>query len=247
MQARPEDADARAGLAIALVFSGREAEARYQVQRLSESGAQTPGVRLAKGLLLGIDGNADAAYQFNRAQEDGADRALALLCQAAAADRRGTLETGQEAMAGYAALVPAAERGQFAQTLDRSLNLVKNMAGSFKWVMPPDHKGYEARLDITFTPAGKGLQATATGKFWTFSGDMSVQDVQITGKTLRFTLHVFKALFGSFDEASIYRFTCDLSGSLDDIPVVLVEWVPKRDGKFVPREDYAGTRLERQK
>jgi len=246
VQARPNDADARAGLAIALVFSGREADAKYQFQRLSESGAQTAGVRLAKGLLLGLEGNADANYQLNRAQEEGADRALALLCQAVVADRKGEMERGQKLMESYAALVPEVERGEHVKILDKNLNLAGNMVGSFKWVMPPDYEGGYGKLDIVFRRAGSGLAAAATGKFWAFSGDITVQDVQLKGKTLMFTLKVYKVLFGSLDDASTYRFTCDLSGSLDVIPVPVVEWVPGRDGKFVTRRDYANTRLERQ-
>ncbi len=246
VQARPADADARAGLAMAQVFSRREADARYHLQRLNESNAQSAGARLAKGLLLGLEGNPDAAYQLSRAQEDGADRALVLLCQAAAAERKGEMEQGRRLMEDYAGLVPEAERGEYAKALAKGLNLVGNMVGSFKWVMPPTYEGGYGKLDITFTRSGSGLAATATGKFWTFSGDIAVQDVLVKGKTLMFTIKVYKVLFGSLDDASTYRFTCDLSGSLDVLPVSAVEWVPGRDGKFVPRRDYANTRLERQ-
>jgi len=246
VQARPDDADARAGLAIAQAFSRSEADARYHLQRLNESNAQTAGARLAKGLLLGLEGNADAAYQLNRAQEDGADRALVLLCQAAAAERKGELERGRRLMEDYAGLVPESERGEYAKALAKSLNLVNNLVGSFKWVMPADYEGGYGKLDITFTRSGSGLAAKATGKFWAFSGEIVVQDVLVKGKTLMFTLKVYKVIFGSLDDPSTYRFTCDLSGSLDVLPVPAVEWVPGRDGKFVVRRDYANTRLERQ-
>jgi hypothetical protein len=246
VQARADDAEARAGLVIALVFSGREADAKYQLQRLNESGVHATGVRLAKGLMLGMEGNADANYQFSRALEDGADRALVLFCQAVAADRKGEMEQGRKFIEAYAALVPEVERGEYAKALAKNLNLVANMVGSFKWVMPPDYEGGYGKLDITFTRAGSGLAAKATGKFWTFSGDITVQDVLLKGKTLMFTLKVYKVLFGSFDEASTYRFTCDLSDSLDVIPVPAVEWDQGRNGKFVLRRDYANTRLERQ-
>jgi len=149
-------------------------------------------------------------------------------------------------MEDYAGIVPEAERGEYAKALAKSLNLVSNMVGSFKWVMPPDYEGGYGSLNITFTRAGSGLAATATGKFWTFSGDITVEDVQVKGKTLMFTLKVYKVLFGSIDDASTYRFTCDLADSQDNIPVRAVDWVPKRDGIFVRRSDYRNTRLERQ-
>ncbi len=247
VQARPDDADARAGLVVALVLSGREADAKYHLRRVDEAGLLTPGARLAKGLLLGLEGNTDAGYHLNRAGEEGADKALTLLCQAVLADRQADVERGRKLMENYAALVPDAERCELARSLDKGFNLLGGMVGSYRWVLPPAAAGhYQARLDISFTRQGKGLAATATGKFWAFSGDISVQDVQLKGKTLQFTLKIYKVLFGGLEEPSTYRFTCDLSGGVDSILVPLVEREPNRDGRFVPVAPYANGKLVRQ-
>ncbi|MDP3427229.1 MAG: caspase family protein, partial [Humidesulfovibrio sp.] len=129
VQAHPGDAEARAGLVIAHVFSGHEADTKYQLQRLNESSAQTAGVRLAKGLLLGLEGNPDADYQFNRALEEQADRALTLLCQASVAARKGDYKKGQRLLAEYSALVPESERAGTVAGLAKSLDVESAMVG----------------------------------------------------------------------------------------------------------------------
>jgi len=180
VQARPDDAEARAGLAIALVFTGREADAKYQVQRLNEMGAQTPGVRLAKGLMLGLEGSADAAYQLNRAMEDGADRPLLALCRAAIALSKNDFPSGSQLMQGYAALVPEEDRGAYPQALADKLEPISRMTGTFFW-----------GTDNKIGPAYTKFERTGAGLKGTHGGDQystSITDTTIQGATLSFRL-----------------------------------------------------------
>ena len=209
VQLRSDDAEARAGLAIALVFSGKEADARYQVQRMDDAGAQGPAARLARGLLLGLAGNADSQYEFSRAEEEGADRALALLCRATAAERSNALERSQKLMADFAALVPEPERGDYARWLTGRLDLEARLEGSFAWVVTI---GGSERGVFTFTRAGGQLSG-----FYVERGSSEqnpLENVRLEGQKLSFVLRR-NLVFSRF----VYSFSCDVSGDLDAIPI----------------------------
>jgi len=214
VQARPEDMDARAGLAIALVFSGREADAKYQVQRLNESGAQTAGVRLAKGLLLGLEGTADASYQLNRAVEEGADRALALLCQAAAAGRKKEYGVGHKLMAEYATLVAENGRGEFALKLARQVDLLGRLAGTYLHEL---ESGYSGDTVITFSRNGDSLTAATSGGSVGGNVPVDITNLTLKGDILSFHYNFLIGLFG-IGGRTVKVFTCDISGALEMIP-----------------------------
>jgi len=219
VQARPDDAEARAGLAIALVFSGREADAKYQQQRLSESGVQTANVRLAKGLLLGLEGSADAAYQFNRAVEEGADRALVLLCQAASAAKHSEFDKGQKFMSDYVALVPDVERGEYVAALAKRLDVVGGMEGAFTWIANPGSFFTGVSMKLVFTRQGGTLVGGGSGTIGSVSATAKASDFQFSGSKAVFYLEIDQPVGPNY----YYRITLDISGSLDTIPVELLE------------------------
>ena len=225
VQARPDDADARAGLAIALVFSGRDVDARYQLQRLNESGVHTPGVRLAKGLMLGLEGNADASYQFNRALEDGADRPMVLFCQAQVAARRGEYETGLKRMADYDALVPQEQRGEHVAALVKKLDVASALVGRFLLDQgPKSMTTWDMVLDIS------RQGATLVGSGVLTMGKARAFDFKFAANKLTFLVEGDVFLLPIF----YWRFTLDLTTGLDSMPVLSVEVSSSRDGGFSP-------------
>ena len=183
VQAHPEDADARAGLAIALVFSGRAADAKYHVQRLNESSsqtaaAQTPGVRLTRGLMLGLEGNADSEYQFNRAQEDGADRALLALCRATVALHKKDFQGGQRFMEAYAGQTPESEQGPYARQLAERLNPINSVAGTFFWGTAD---GNVTSTYLIIERSGDGLKGTdGGGEYKSNITNMALQGLRLS-------------------------------------------------------------------
>ena len=234
VQARADDNDARAGLAIAQVFAGRGEDARYQLQRLDESfgqgaGAQSAAVRVAKGLLLGLTGSQDSQYQMNRALEEGADRALVSLCLATAAERAGDLERGLKLMADYAALVPEAERGEYAKRLADKLDLPGRIAGVYDWMVKDaaSEKG-------VFTFARSGGQLSGIYVQRGSSDQIPLENVRLEGRRLTFTFR--RQVFIS---TWVYTFTCDVSGNLDTLPVLKLDFKGKKsnfsDGRLVRR------------
>jgi len=159
VQARPDDADARAGLAIALAFNMRLDDAAYHAQRLTESGAQTPHARLARGFVLGLKGSPDASYQLNRAAEDGADRALVLLCRGALALHKDESNEGKRFMEDYGALVPEEQQSPLAKALLERLNPMNRMVGKYFW-------GKDGNIGSTYLileRSGDGLKGTDGG------------------------------------------------------------------------------------
>ena len=240
VQARPEDADARAGLTIALAFSGKEADARYQVQRLEESGAQTPGVRLAKGLMLGLGGSQEAGYQLNRAQEDGADRALVLLCQATAADHRNDMEHGRKLMEDYATLVPEAEHGEYAKGLARRTDPLSAMTGTFTWTAAQGQWGHEASMTLTLTAGNGTLSGSGTMVHQATTMTSALSEVEVRGTTFSF---VFIAKYLLFIGEQ-YRFTCSLTKDPGIIAVVKAEVM--RMGSYKEMTRWSNSRLVRQ-
>jgi len=220
VQARPDDADARAGLAIALNLDGRTEDARYQMQRLNESGALTPAVRLAKGLMLGLDGSADAAYQFSRAAEEGADRALVLICQAAAAAKRGDFERGKRLMNEYAALVPEDERGANAAALAKRVDVVNALVGAFDWKSNPDAFFTGIVLKLNFTREGGKLVGGGSGSIGSMSAKVKLHSVEFKGAKAVLRLVIDQPLVPDY----YYRLTLDLSNGADAIPVDLLEY-----------------------
>lgn len=214
VQARPDDADARSGLAVAYLLSKREADAKYHVRRVEESGRNTAATRVARGFMLGVEGQlADSSYQLNRALEEGADRALVQLAMAAAAAKKNEMDQAKKAMEEYRALVPPVEENDYAKELARKVDLQGRLVGTFLWTM--ENKSISAYTStITFMLNNDQLAATAGGY-----GSGAVSNLKLTGKTLTLRVSYGMGLFGT----SHYDLTCDLSGDLDAIPTMARE------------------------
>lgn len=183
VQTSPNDIGARAGLAIALVFNGREADAKYQVQRLSEFNTQTAMTRLANGLILGGEGKAEAAYQFSRAADEGADRALVLLCQVSAAEKSQDYDQGLKLLQEYAALAPEGVNGAYYRQLALALDLKTRLAG--RYAIAWGRKDSPSPMIIGFAVKDGQLVGTAGG-----SGEhmrlVSISNIQLQGRKLSF-------------------------------------------------------------
>lgn len=242
VQAKPDDADARAGLAIALVFSGHEADAKYHLQRLNESAAQTPGVRLAKGLMFGLEGNADGLYQLSRAKEEGADQALVLLCQAMVAAKNGEFDKGQKLMAEHGALVPETERCDVARKLSRSLDPLGLLVGAFVWNASEDTWMSRINMKLTFSRNDGEMKGTGRGSFGGLSAKATATSFQIISGKVVIVLDV-EVLLAS---KRVMRLTCDVLGGSDTIPVSSVDLL-SRDGSSTSPPQFAGSFLVRDK
>ncbi|MDP2847301.1 MAG: caspase family protein [Humidesulfovibrio sp.] len=210
VQAHPDDADARAGLAISYLLTRREADAKYHVRRVEESGLTTPGTRVARGLMLGIEGRqTDSSYQLNRALEEGADKALVQLAMATAAAKTNELDQAKKALDDYRTLVPEREQSEYARELARKVDLKGRLVGTFYWTQ--QDKAITGFVNtITFVLNGETLAGSGGG-----ANQATVTDIKITGKTLTFRWSFSMGLFGT----GYYDFTCDLSGDLDTIPI----------------------------
>jgi len=209
VQAHPDDADARAGLAMALIFSGREADAKYQVQRLNESGALTPGVRAAKGLLLGVEANADGDYQLNRAQEEGLDPALLALCRAAAALHKKDFQGGKRFMEAYAAQTPESEQSPYARQLAERLNPLNRVLGTFFW----GTDGYLSTTYLIIERSGDGLKGTdGGGEYKSNITNMALQGLNLSFR-MEWDLGFFLGGAGSSDCVA------DFSQDLNRVPI----------------------------
>lgn len=191
LQVNATDAEARAGLTIALVFAGREGDALFQAQRLSESGLQAGSVRLARALMLGLKGDQDAAYQFGRAVEEGADRALTALCQATAELKTRRFDKAEATLDDYLALVPEQERGAYPAELKRGLEPMGRLAGvySFKWADSGTIMGCGTdKFLVRFARSGDVLTAASSSQFTCSVRVLGIRDVQFDGSTLRFVI-----------------------------------------------------------
>jgi len=209
VQTRPDDSDARSGLAIALMLTRREADAKYHVRRVEESGQTTPGARVARGLMLGLEGQqADSAYQLNRAAEEGADRALVQLAMATAAAKKNEFDQAKKALDSYRSLVPDREQGEYARELARKVDLKGRLVGTFYWTQ--ENKAISAYSStFSFVMTGDALTGTAGGYT---TGTLA--DIKVEAKTLTFRFNYQAGIFSGY-----YDFVCDLSGDLDSIPL----------------------------
>lgn len=210
VQNHPEDADARAGLGIAYLLTRREGDAKYHVRRVEESGLNTPGTRVARGFMLGMEGRqSDSSYQLNRALEEGADKALVQLAVATAAAKKNELDQAKKALDEYRSLVPEREQSEYARELARKVDLKGRVVGTFYWTQ--EDKAITGFVNtITFVMNGETLAGSGGG-----ANQAAVTDIKITGKTLTFRWSYSMGLFGT----GYYDFTCDLSGDLDAIPI----------------------------
>jgi predicted Zn-dependent protease len=164
VQAHPDDADARTGLAIALVFSEKEADAKYQVRRVEESGQTTPGTRVARGFMLGMEGQlSDSSYQLNRALEEGADRALVQLAIATAAAKKNDMDQAKRAMEEYRSLVSSMEENDYAKALASKVDIVGRLVGTFYWTLLSKEINSMSST-VTFSRLGEGLAASPGGR-----------------------------------------------------------------------------------
>jgi|GEM_PF-2941637 len=213
LQARPDDADARAGLAVALLLHKREADAKYQVRRVEESGQTTPGTRVARGFMLGMEGQlSDSSYQLNRALEEGADRALVQLAIATAATKKNDMDQAKRAMEEYRSLVPPMEENDYAKDLASKVDIVGRLVGTFYWTMLSKEINSMSST-VTFSRLGEGLAASSGG----YAGG-TISNLKISGKHLSLTWTATVFLI-----TSTFEVTADLAGDLDTIPVTYHE------------------------
>ncbi|MGE4264686.1 MAG: caspase family protein [Desulfovibrio sp.] len=222
VRARPDDADARAGLAIALAFNMRLDDAAYHAQRLSEAGAQTPHARLARGFVLGLKGSADASYQLNRAAEDGADKALVLLCRGALALHKDEINEGKRFMEEYGALVPEGQHSPLAKALLERLNPVNRMVGKYYW-------GTDGNIGSTYLileRSGDGLKGTDGGG--QYPSTITVTSIQGARLSFRMAYDLGFLLGG----AGASDCVADFSQDMNRVPVTC------RDAKYGAMSSY---------
>jgi uncharacterized caspase-like protein len=222
VQAHPDDADARAGLAIALAFNMRIDDAAYHAQRLTESGAQTPHARLARGFVLGLKGGADASYQLNRAAEDGADKALVLLCRGALALHKNEINEGKRFMEDYGALVPVEQQGPLAKALLERLNPVNRMVGKYFW-------GTDGNIGSTYLileRSGDGLKGTDGGG--QYPSTITITSIQGTRLSFRMAYDLGFLLGG----AGVSECVADFGQNMNRVPVTC------RDPKYGAMSSY---------
>jgi len=210
VQANPEDADARAGLAIAYLLNKRDTDAKYHIRRVEESHVTTPGTRVARGFMLGVDGQlADSSYQLNRALEEGADKALVQLAMATAAAKKNEMDQAKKAMEEYRTLVPPMHENEYAKEMARKVDIVGRLVGTFYWTT--ENKAISAYTStITFVVNNNELVGTGGGY-----GSGTISNIKITGKTMTLRFGYSMGIFGT----SYYDLACDLSGDLDSIPI----------------------------
>ncbi|MBU1229221.1 MAG: caspase family protein [Proteobacteria bacterium] len=209
VQAHPDDADARAGLAIALVFTGHEADARYHIQRLGESGVLTARVRAARGLMLGMEGNADSDYQLNRAQEEGVDPALLALCRASVALRRNDFTGGRRAMDAYAAQTPPQEQGAYAKALAEGLTPANRVVGTYFW----STGGTVSSTYLIIERSGDGLKGTDGGGEY----KSTITNMALQGLSLSFLMEYDLGFFLGGKGSS--HCVADFSKNLNQVPI----------------------------
>ena len=215
VRTRPENADARAGLAIALLMSKREADAKYHVRRIEETGRNTPYTRVARGFMLAADGQVDdSSYQINRAQEDGADKALVQLAFATVAIKKSNMDQAKKALEAYHALVPLAEENDYARELTKKSDFAGQLEGTFLWMdSTKTTPGVDPSTTFTFLRAGEALTVT--------SSTGAVRNVQVEGRKIQFYWsYTVAGFFGGTVTALI---VADASGDLNSIPIV-VRW-----------------------
>jgi len=209
LQTHPENADARAGLAIAYMLTNRSTDAKYHVRRIEESGQTTAGTRLARGFMFAEEGQqADSSYQLNRALEEGADRALVQLAMATAAARKNELDQAKKSMDEYRSLVPPVEENDYAKELAKKVDIRGRLVGTFYWTAP-DKSITAYTSTVTFTRAGEGLAGTGGGY-----DPGQVTNVRFTGRQLRFEWAISGLFYSGTAEV-----VADLTGDLDTIPV----------------------------
>ncbi|MBU1231094.1 MAG: caspase family protein [Proteobacteria bacterium] len=215
VQGDPADVDARAGLVVALVFSGKDADARYQARRLSESNIQTANVRLARGLLLGLEGGQDAAYQFSRAADEGVDKALLALCQATVQLKRRQYDQVEASLRGYQSLVQESERGSYAGVLVGGLELKARLAGvySVRWESGRFMGCGSNKFLVRFFLTDGVLGATHSGQFNCDKNVVGVSGVRLNGATLHFVIET-PGLFAQCN----FKMTADISRGMDEAP-----------------------------
>jgi len=205
-----EDADARAGLAIALALTGKETDASYHVRRLKESRTQTPVIRVAVGLLEGLAKRyQDGMYELRRALEEGGDRALVQLCIAAVAERNEDLERAQEAFKDYEALVPTQEQGTFAKQLRTHVVLLDRLVGTYYVTRGGSNRQFY--FGIAFAKSGESLDAELTPNSDT--RHISLKEVRLERRKLTFRLRYMQR----YD----WEYTADLEGNFDKIPAMM--------------------------
>ncbi|SNS26841.1 Caspase domain-containing protein [Humidesulfovibrio mexicanus] len=216
IQGNPDDAEARAGLAIALVFAEQDADAAYQVKRLSESSAQTPGVRLAQALLAGMARKPETPHLFALAAEAGADRALVLLCQATAAERSLQYEEGLARLQNYAALVPEGQRSPNHQLLAQAMDVKNRLAG--RYAIAWGQKESPSPMVIEFAVKDGVLVGTAGG-----AGEhmrlVSITNILLQGNALSFQCDFRVGLLFLGGSGLTYKYSAELGRDLSAIRV----------------------------
>jgi tetratricopeptide (TPR) repeat protein len=152
----PDDMDARAGLAIALVFKGDESTAKYNIHRIKEVNYESRWTRVAIGLIEGMGQDYESGYyQLNRAIEEGADNALVRLCLVIINEKRGNYDLAEKEVNNYEVLVPAEQRGQLFKELAEKVNIGR-LVGTYCYSISGD-SGSGCRYRISFKIIGNDL------------------------------------------------------------------------------------------
>jgi len=212
----PYDAEAMAGLALAHFFEGSDSNAQLLAQRLGEDGLQSPHVRLARGLALGMEDREEADYQLYRANTEGADRALSLLCLSAVRVKRRQFDKAEASLKEYAALVPEADRAPFVAELRRRLELKARLLGAYSFVWARNNQNFgcaDVKFLIRFSLVDGRLTADSNELYRCNAKVLSISRVRIEDRTLRFVIETP----GLFSQCNI-NMNVDLSNGTDNAP-----------------------------
>ena len=132
LKKRPEDNNARSGMAIGAVFLGDEEDMAYHLKRLKESNISSTNVRIAVGFMEGLQGlYLEGFYELKRALEEGGDKALIKLCTVAVAERNGDRQQARKALEEYRDLVPNYKRNAFYVQLSDRLETLNKLLGAY--------------------------------------------------------------------------------------------------------------------
>lgn len=210
----PDDQDARAGLVIALYLNDDLENAKYHLRRLKEMEAKSPYVRVASGLMKGIDQKYDeGVYELNRSLEDGCNASLVQLCLGIVADVNGNRAQLKKVLEAYKELVPEGERGPKFKQLEGKTNLAAQLAGTY---IMTDASGTVTSNNskITFTANGDVISATSPPLS---SVTTTISNIKIEGANLSFDMNSSSKSVWAYVSLT-YQFTADLSSGFEKIP-----------------------------
>ena len=150
LKKNPENDEARSGMAIGLIFLGKEEDIDYHLKRLKESNSFSANVRVAVGFMEGLQGlYMEGFYELKRALEDGGNRALIRLCTASVAERNGDQQQAKKALEEYRSLVPTHERNAFYAQLAKRVDIRAKLLGGYYITYPKVPDQYAFGIDFS--------------------------------------------------------------------------------------------------